>query len=205
MSTIIKSELIALTIILLASARPAMSQELSQVDITQGMAEQSAMHVMNTGLVPQQPLQGFAAQNNMQLQQQQSMQQGTANQYGSTSGQNFGNNNGQNFNNNQCYGNQGQNNGQNFNNNQQLQGSMQQNCNNNNNSCNNNYGNGGNGQYGGGGDTIFGVNKQMVGVLGAALLMNYATNGGIANVMGEMRGRGFNNRFRGFGPSIGGH
>lgn len=43
-------------------------------------------------------------------------------------------------------------------------------------------------------------NQQTVGVLGAAVLLNYMSNGGIQNLMGEMGSRGWNNRFRTMGP-----
>ncbi len=189
---------------------------LSQVDITEGLAEQSAQHVANCGAVPQQvQLQGFASQsgngmptqNHGQSQSQQSYGYGSFNQsqnsslsmdmsqqnLSCSSSQNLSNQPGnENSGNTQCgqnYSNGGQNN-QSFNN---CQNNMQQNG-----SC---YTGGGNGNNNSG--SGFGINKQMVGVLGAALLVNYAVNGGVANVMGEMRARGYNNRFRGFGSSIG--
>jgi hypothetical protein len=199
------SKAIMLSVTALALLQPALAQNLNpeetgtfgQVDITQGMAEQSAMHALSTGMVPlpaantgeslsaggQSPssLQGYAAQNNNMAQSQQPAFQGAA--------QNF--NNGQNSNNGQCF-----NNGQNFNNtqNQQPQGFAPQQCNNN---------PGGNYQPQSN-DLIPGISNQMVGVMGTALLMNYATNGGAANLLGEMRSRGFNNRFRTFGQTCGG-
>ena len=212
----------------LASA-PVQAQEmgpLSQVDITEGIAERSAQHVANSGAVPQQqvPLQGFASQSNSGMQQQNysQSQQGYSNggynepQNGSNAmgmnQQNLSCSASQNLSNNSCQGNENLGNnqcGQNFNNNQNNQNSQgnqnYNNCQNNmqqNGNCYNNGGNG-NGNSGSGSGSGFGINKQMVGVLGAALLVNYAVNGGVANFMGEMRSRGYNNHFRGFGPSIG--
>jgi hypothetical protein len=50
------------------------------------------------------------------------------------------------------------------------------------------------------GGSFNGINQQMVGVLGAAVLFNYMTNGGIQNIVGEMGSRGWGGRFRTMGP-----
>ena len=143
---------------------PEQTGTLSQVDITQGMAEQSAMYAVNTGLVPlpspqfsacsqqQAPLAGYANQNYAgstcynqatPLQPAQTYQSGANN--GVSSGPHPGT----------------------------VPGS--------------------------------GISSQMVGLMGAALLMNYAGNAGAANLLGEMRSRGFSNRFHTFGSCIGGN
>jgi hypothetical protein len=162
---------------------------LSQVDITHGMAEQSAMHAVSNGYAPMPALQGYAASQNFS-QPQQSFQGGAQGGF----------NNGQNYSQSQ----QAMNGGQNFNNgcngqmqNQQCQQQFQQGC-----SQQQNYNNCGNQQGQGSG---FGINKQMVGVLGAALLYNYATTGGMANVMGSMRNRGWGGRYHTLGSSVGGN
>ena len=157
---------------------------LSQVDITSGMAEQSALHAVKNGYAPMPaPLQGFASQN-YSMPQAQQFQGGV-----------------QGYNNGQSYP-QAMNGGQNFNNNgfngtaqnqqcQQFQGCAQQQQGNN---C-------GNQSQGSG----LGISTQMVGVLGAALLFNYATTGGMANVMGGLQNRGWGGRFHTLGSSVGGN
>lgn len=213
--------------VMLAAVQPAPAQNynpeqtgaLAQVDITQGMAEQSVMHALRTGLVPvpamnaspqyqgqQAPLQGYASSNLPQNQQQMI-------QNGQSCPQNFNNQNcnpnGQ-FNGGQAFGgSQGFNNGQNLNGSQfvnNAQGINNQGFNNqqvcNNGNFNQQTGNNTGGQCQNSG--MGGLNTQMLGVMGAALLMNYATTGGAQNLMGELKARGFNNRFRTMGPCVGG-
>lgn len=179
-------------------APPQTMDNSPQVDITQGMAEQSAMHALKSA-----NLSGYV-QTAAPIQQQKYPQ----NQYSQSmpaqpqfSGQNYSNDYAPQM---PGPGYAAGNNGvqpcpQNMQNGYQSQMPQQgynQACNNSNNSgC----------QSHGGLGLGAGVTQQVVGVVGAALLLNYATNGGVQNLMGNMRGRGFNNRFHTFGSGIGGN
>lgn len=180
---------IATVFILCGSIQSAFAQEYvpeftppvdtaAQVDITHGLAEQSAMHAMRStnpaalsnpayfqsqpnsanpvpGQFQQQPLQGYANFNSQA--QQFAPQQGNCMQS---------------YQNNLPF---------------QSQAIPQQ-------PFNGTQCNGGNG-----GILGTGLNQQMVGVLGAAVLFNYMSNGGVQNLLGEMGARGWNPQRRTLG------
>ncbi len=167
----------------------------SQVDITQGMAEQNAMHAMRT-INPSGYVAGQVSMNMAAPPQNMGMGQGqfSQNQYAQSQpmqsqtsqnqiAQNQFNQNQfpQNqFAQNQCAPNQCMQNN-NFAQQNQQQGYATSPCNN--------------------GPQLpsgmgMGITKQMVGVLGTAVIWNYMQNGGLNN----FRPRGFNSGFGSFGP-----